>query len=105
MEVVRSKFEHDGYQVEDVHLRRPFDLLCTKGRLAKHVEVEGTQSDGSAIILTVGELEHVRKNPRHCVLCVVLGVKKIVGTTPLGRTAGNPASTIHSIFFRKHSDP
>lgn len=49
-----------AWDVEDVHGSASYDLVCTRGGLEKHVEVKGTTTDGSAILLTLNEVKHAR---------------------------------------------
>jgi hypothetical protein len=45
-----------GFTVEDVGATQPFDLDARKGEEHLHVEVKGTTSGGSSVILTRGEV-------------------------------------------------
>jgi Domain of unknown function (DUF3883) len=57
---VTAELESDGWSVEDVGLFRSYDLHCHKRDDEKRVEVKGTTGDGSAVILTPGEVRHAR---------------------------------------------
>ncbi|MBI4478604.1 MAG: DUF3883 domain-containing protein [Acidobacteria bacterium] len=73
--VVTEHLQRDGYEVEDVSAKRiGYDLRCLKGQTKKFVEVKGTRSAGSDIILTAGEVDFNRKNIASYVLCVVSGI-------------------------------
>ncbi|MEU0407214.1 DUF3883 domain-containing protein [Streptomyces griseorubiginosus] len=54
-------FEAQGWTVKDVGASQPYDLHLTRGDENLHVEVKGTASDGSQIILTRAEVEWQRK--------------------------------------------
>jgi hypothetical protein len=49
-----------GWDVEDVHGRESYDLICRRGDATKHVEVKGTTTSGTEIILTPNEVTHAR---------------------------------------------
>lgn len=53
-------FESLGYAVTDHSVGHPYDLLCQRHREVLYVEVKGTQTDGSGVILTPGELAFAR---------------------------------------------
>lgn len=73
VEVAAAALKGDKWKVEDVGLYRPYDLHCTRKALEKRVEVKGTTGDGSAILLTPGEVAHARDN-KNVVLMVVSGI-------------------------------
>ena len=51
-----------GYtDIRDTSANKPYDLTCKSGQKTLYVEVKGTTSDGSTLILTRGEVEHHRK--------------------------------------------
>jgi hypothetical protein len=49
-----------AWEVEDVHGSQSYDLVCTKGGREKRIEVKGTTTDGSEILLTPNEVKHAR---------------------------------------------
>lgn len=51
------------WQVDDVHSRESFDLLCSRGEVIKHVEVKGTTTGGTEVVLTPNEVQHARSTP------------------------------------------
>lgn len=61
MREATAYYEGQGWTVTDVSSMYPYDLLCKSdsGKIL-HVEVKGTTSDGSQIILTPNEVEHAR---------------------------------------------
>jgi hypothetical protein len=61
-------------EVRDVSLRQPYDLLCKRDREELRVEVKGTTSDGSTILLTAGEVIHARQQRAPLALFVVSGI-------------------------------
>jgi hypothetical protein len=70
-----KEFKTQGYEVEDVSKKRPYDLHCTKSHEVKFVEVKGTQSDGLDIVLTAGEVKFIEKKGANSLLCVVHGIR------------------------------
>lgn len=51
-------FEKQGFDVDDVSKRKPYDLRCTKGNLELRVEVKATTTAGESVFLTRREAEH-----------------------------------------------
>jgi len=82
MDLASAWFRKAGYDVEDVHSGRPYDLLCTKGSEVKYVEVKGTLSGGKRVILTAGEVSFIGGNKPRCRLCVVHDIKITKGRKP-----------------------
>jgi hypothetical protein len=50
------------WEVEDVHTRESFDLICRNGRATMHVEVKGTTTEGAHVILTPHEVSHAHSD-------------------------------------------
>jgi len=61
MQKARAFYEERGWKVFDVSTTHSYDLLC-KGDEGEelHVEVKGTTSDGTQILLTANEVRHAR---------------------------------------------
>lgn len=60
-DIAESWLRNQGWHVKRIGAYRlGYDLLCTRGRQELHVEVKGTQTRGEEVILTRGEVEHVR---------------------------------------------
>lgn len=61
MQKAKTFYEEQGYHVVDVSRTHSYDLLCqsTTGQ-ELHVEVKGTTSDGTQILLTPNEVNHAR---------------------------------------------
>ena len=60
VEKASQYFSQKGYEVDDVGNRRSYDLDCSRGGERFRVEVKGTQSDGSSIILTPNEVKNAK---------------------------------------------
>lgn len=71
MDIAARFYRRKGYDVEDVSRKNtfganPFDLLCTKpGKQDRHVEVKGTTTSGSKLLLTRNEVVDARS--RDCI--------------------------------------
>jgi hypothetical protein len=57
-----TEYYRKEWDVQDVHGIESYDLICRSGSHVKHVEVKGTTTDGSEIILTPNEVRHAREN-------------------------------------------
>ena len=96
MRVARELYESKGWDVIDKSSSHPFDLLATKESEKRFIEVKGTTGDGISIILTHGEVEHVRHNKRTSALVIVSGIV-ILNENGYYSTSGGTVST--------HEDP
>jgi ribosomal protein L37AE/L43A len=74
MRVARQIYEQDGWEVVDKSGSNPFDLLATRNEEVRYIEVKGTTGAGASIILTHGEVEHVKRYRQCSVLVVVCGI-------------------------------
>tara|TARA_Y100000590_G_C15541262_1_gene947088 strand:- start:9 stop:785 length:777 start_codon:yes stop_codon:yes gene_type:complete len=75
MGIAKKHFESDGWIVSDTSATKPYDLQVKKNGHIKYVEVKGTTGEGKNVILTNGEVEHVKENPNNSVLLVVGHIK------------------------------
>jgi hypothetical protein len=69
-----TAFYADAWKVEDVHGQESYDLVCRLGDEVKHVEVKGTTTDGTEVILTPNEVSHAREN-QHNALFILSNVQ------------------------------
>jgi len=67
-------FTAQGWSVKDVGATRSYDLHLRRGREKLHVEVKGTTSDGSQVILTRAEVERQREFAPNNALVVVYAI-------------------------------
>lgn len=76
VQVVTEHFTSElGYAVQDVGKKQSYDLHATKGGGVVKVEVKGTTSNGSEIVLTRNEVElHKNDYPANA-LAIVRGIK------------------------------
>jgi hypothetical protein len=75
MEAATRHFESLGYKVENCSKNHPYDLLCRRDEEVLYVEVKGTQTDGSGIVLTVGEVEFARSHKGQMALFVLHSIQ------------------------------
>lgn len=71
MDVARKLYEDDDWKVVDKSGSNPFDFLATRGKEVRYIEVKGTTGEGASIILTHGEVKHVRAKRKASALVVV----------------------------------
>lgn len=81
-------FEAQGWTVKDVGASKPYDLHLTRGDEKLHVEVKGTTSDGSQIILTRAEVEWQRKFAPDNALVLVHSIELDRTVEPVTATGG-----------------
>ena len=75
---------------------QPFDLFATKGELKRFIEVKGTTGDGFSVVLTQGEVNHIRGNAENCALVIVSGIVLEKKSSELEARGGNVST---------HDDP
>ena len=85
MQTAVDYFTSRGWEVTDVHRRNPYDLFCTRGCRSLMVEVKGTTSDGTTVLLTPNEVDHARNHPDEAALFVCSNIDVVV--TQRGRLA------------------
>lgn len=78
MALAHEHLESDGWEVEDRSANHPYDLFCQRNGEQLHVEVKGTTSEGSAVLLTPNEVEFARGAFPEIALLVVREVQLLV---------------------------
>lgn len=68
-----TEFYSQAWTVEDVHGRESYDLRCRRGGQELRVEVKGTTTDGTEVILTPNEVGHARSYP-HTALFILSNI-------------------------------
>jgi hypothetical protein len=68
-------FRRAGFTVEDVSSRNPYDLKCVKRQKELHVEVKGTTTDGTTIVLTYNEVRHVQSDRNSVALFILHSIR------------------------------
>ncbi|MEV5793172.1 DUF3578 domain-containing protein [Streptomyces sp. NPDC052192] len=81
-------FKAQGWTVKDVGATKSYDLELKRGDEKLHVEVKGTTSDGSQVILTRAEVEWQRKFAPDNALVVVHSIKLDRTVEPATATGG-----------------
>jgi hypothetical protein len=75
MSKAKSVLEEMGYEeFENTARFKPYDYTCERGSKRFFVEVKGTQTAGKMLILTRGEVEHIRSYADQCILVLVRSV-------------------------------
>ncbi|MCY0989509.1 hypothetical protein OV203_20380 [Nannocystis sp. ILAH1] len=90
MTVAYAELTRMGFAVENVSRQRgTLDLLCrsrTRPTMTLRVEVKGTRGDGSAVLLTAGEVARARAEPDTTALFVVSQIQVAPDGKPFGGT-------------------
>jgi hypothetical protein len=81
-------FEAQGWTVTDVGATEAFDLLLERGDETLRVEVKGTISAGSQVILTRSEVEHQQRFAPDNGLVVVHDIQLDRSATPPTASGG-----------------
>lgn len=83
VEVTRAYFDGLEYETKDVGSTESYDIKATKDGQTIKIEVKGTTSDGSDVVLTSNEVElHESEHPYNR--------SRSSGTSPSKGTATNP---------------
>jgi hypothetical protein len=73
---VERHYREAGWDVKDVSKSQPFDFLCTRNDVELCVEVKGTTApEGNTVLLTPGEVRHVKSRHPHTALVVIYGIE------------------------------
>jgi hypothetical protein len=75
MNLATEYFQEQGWFVEDTSRYESYDLRCTRSKEEVYVEVKGTTSAGSKILMTYQEVLHTTKNYPNTALFVVSQIK------------------------------
>jgi hypothetical protein len=72
----KAHFVAAGWDVTDVSKTKPFDLLCSRDESGElHIEVKGTVSAGTKVLLTRNEVKHAKDHPELAVLFIVSDIE------------------------------
>jgi len=93
MQIARKLYENDGWTVVDKSLSHSFDLLATRDEDRRYIRVRGTTGEGCSIILTDGEVQHVRRNKKNSALVIVARIH--LETTGSGWAASSGNTSTH----------
>jgi Domain of unknown function (DUF3883) len=75
MYLATEYFQEHGWFVEDTSRYESYDLHCTRSKEEVYVEVKGTTSEGSKILMTYQEVLHTIKNYPNTALFIVSQIK------------------------------
>lgn len=75
MEAAVAWYHEQGWTCEDVSAYESYDLRCRRGDTLLHVEVKGTTTAGSSVIVTRREVEEARRLAPHTELFVLSDVR------------------------------
>jgi hypothetical protein len=101
MSEARRTLESQGWTVMDVSATRCYDLLCTHDDQELHVEVKGTTSTGNTVLVTKGEVQHIRRCNSHGLF--VVSEISVVTTIDAGSMAsGGKRTWIFPLDLRHH---
>jgi hypothetical protein len=64
-------FRNQGFAIENVSRSRSYDLECSKKNQVLHVEVKGTTTPGSQVLLTRNEVKHAQDGRHACALFIL----------------------------------
>ncbi|MFJ7421499.1 MrcB family domain-containing protein [Streptomyces uncialis] len=81
-------FKAQGWTVKDVGASKPYDLHLTRVDEKLHVEVKGTTSDGSQVIVTRAEVECQRRFAPDNALVIVHSIELDRSVDPVTATGG-----------------
>ena len=68
-------YRHRGFAVTDTRYGNPFDAIAQQGDQLVYLEAKGTQSSGSTVRVTRGEVAHARANDGHCEMGIWAGIR------------------------------
>ena len=74
MRIARKLYEDRGWEVVDKSNSHPYDLLATRNGETLYIEVKGTTGAGHSVVLTHGEVKHVRHHKKSSALVIVSGI-------------------------------
>ena len=75
MDLARRHYEQEGYSVDDVSQRESFDLRCERGGRTLRVEVKGTTSGASKVLITPAEHKHALEHFPNVALYLVSHIR------------------------------
>jgi hypothetical protein len=96
MDLAKEHYAALGFKVTDTSSTHPYDLSCSKDNRVTRVEVKGTQTIGSAVDVTVAEVESARRGNElgYATDLLIVHSIRLTGTGNLIHAHGG---TIHKI--------
>jgi hypothetical protein len=74
-DLLEKHYRKMKWKVKDTRRGNPFDAVATKGKQTRYLEAKGTETDGVSVLVTPGEVAHVRRHPGECVIGIVSGIR------------------------------
>ncbi len=68
MTVAKELYESESWEMVDTSSSNPFDFSAKRGKAERFIEVKGTTGAGENVMLTHGEVNHVRNHPNKSAL-------------------------------------
>jgi Domain of unknown function (DUF3883) len=72
--MLEEHYRNDGWTVQDTRYGNPYDATATKAGRTLYLEAKGTESIGTTVEVTKGEVNHAKNNPGQCVMGIVSGI-------------------------------
>ena len=72
---LETYYRDRGWDVQDVRFDGPYDAIARKNGQTRYLEAKGTQSNGTAVTVTAGEVAHARQHPGECVIGILSGLR------------------------------
>lgn len=71
---LEEHYRNEGWTVQDTRYGNPYDATATKAERTLYLEAKGTESIGTTVEVTKGEVNHAKKYPGQCVMGIVSGI-------------------------------
>lgn len=72
---LETYYRDRGWDVEDVRFDGPYDAIARKNGQTLYLEAKGTQSNGTTVTVTAGEVTHARQHPGECIIGILSGLR------------------------------
>lgn len=68
-------YSDEGWEVTDTRFGNPYDAVARRAGEVVFLEAKGTETAGSAVLVSAGEVKHARKYPGRCVMGVLSDIR------------------------------
>jgi hypothetical protein len=72
--LLEAKYRNAGWKVTDTRRGNPYDAIATKGKRIRYLEAKGTETAGSKVLVTEGEVRWAKDHAGECVIGIVSGI-------------------------------
>ncbi|WP_185444504.1 protein NO VEIN domain-containing protein [Kribbella qitaiheensis] len=72
---LEKHYRDKNWIVEDVRYGHPYDAVAVKDAAVLFLEAKGTESTGSSVLVTRGEVDHARQHPGQCILGILSDIQ------------------------------